>query len=559
MSSGTISTLGIGSGLDLQDILDQLKEVEKAPITAKEESKAVMEQEVTAYNALNAKLYSMKSKALSLSLESDFLKNSAIVDDEEVLTATVSDGVSVSSASVDVTRLASYSSWQTEGVASEDSLIYAEPTTTIAGSDEIVTTGSETLTIQYGASGDQQEISIELESDMTLNDIVSAIASSEFNQDDEGNALVTASVETNSDGYSYIRIAAASGGNTADSQVSVSGLDYIQADVTISLALSSDDPIYVSVPPGTTYAEIADLINNASDNPGITAAVIDDGTGDTPYRLTLTADETGEDNRISIQNLPMTEVTGADDESLNASFTVNGITYQRQSNDGIGDVISGMTLSLKSIGTTSVGIERDTESIKENILALVDTYNEISSQIKGTTTENEDGTETSDSVLADSTDANSILRKLKSLLSTTITNGTSAYTSLFDLGLSLEKDGTITLDEDVLDEALASDPEGVRDLFIGNEDNGVTGLGDTINDGLTSLVGSDGVVTTEIDELENKIDRLDSSITAATERLDKRYDILQASFVRLDTLIAELNSQSEYLQSVIDSFNNSDS
>jgi len=39
MSSGTISTLGIGSGMDLQGILDSLKAADKALITKKTNQK----------------------------------------------------------------------------------------------------------------------------------------------------------------------------------------------------------------------------------------------------------------------------------------------------------------------------------------------------------------------------------------------------------------------------------------------------------------------------------------------------------------------------------------
>ena len=39
MGSGSVTSLGLGSGLELQDILDQLREVDKAPIDIKEAKK----------------------------------------------------------------------------------------------------------------------------------------------------------------------------------------------------------------------------------------------------------------------------------------------------------------------------------------------------------------------------------------------------------------------------------------------------------------------------------------------------------------------------------------
>ena len=76
--------------------------------------------------------------------------------------------------------------------------------------------------------------------------------------------------------------------------------------------------MYLSVPPGTTYEETVNLINDSEDNPGLTAAMIDNGDSVNPYQLILTSDDTGEDARLSLTNLAgLTEVTGTGGESLN--------------------------------------------------------------------------------------------------------------------------------------------------------------------------------------------------------------------------------------------------
>ncbi|MDA8134462.1 MAG: flagellar filament capping protein FliD [Desulfobacteraceae bacterium] len=554
--AGAITTLGLGSGLDLQDILDQLKEVETAPITAKKNQKTELQAKVDAYNSLNVKLFSMKSNALSLSLESNFLKNTVSVSDETILTASANDGIVQSSHSIDVTQKAQYNSWQTDGVSSAGSIIYPAPETGISSKTESVTTETGTMTILYGSLGNQTEINVNLNPGMSLTGIAEAINASTTNQNTDGDPLVTATVENN-DGEYYIRLAATSGGNDVDSQVSVEGFDYVMADTTVSIGVAdTEDPMYLSVAPGTTYQEMADAINNASDNPGVTAAIVDTGASENAFRLTLTSKSTGESHRISIQNLPMTEVTGADGESLNAVFKVNGIEYQRQSNDAITDVISGVTLNLKKTGETSIGVQKNLESIQESIISLVKGFNDLITEIKGSSTESDsetdDGTE---NPLADSYNAKSLLSKLKALITSSIDTG-SAYISLVDLGLEVNKDGTLTLDETVLEQAIASDPEAVQSLFIGDSDEGITGLGDLINDEILNMVDSQGIVSTEIDEAETRMEKLDKDILAATERMDKRYEIMTAQFVKLDTYISQLNNESDFMQSMIDSFSN---
>ena len=549
--AGAITTLGIGSGLDLQNILDQLKEAEKAPIKSKETQKTGLQEKVAAYNSLNTKLFSMKSNALSFSLESNFLKNKVAVSDETILTASANDGIVQSSHSIDVTQKAKYNSWQTEGVSSAGDVIYAKPETGLTSKTDSVTTETGTMTIQYGALGSQQDINVSLTSGMSLTQIKDAINASQANKNNDGEQLVTASVENN-DGEYYIRLAATSGGNSVDSQISIAGFDYVKADTIISISAADvEDPMYLSIAPGTTYQETADKINNALDNPGVTAAIVDTGASTNPFRLTLTSKSTGESHRISIQNLPMTELTGAGGASLNAVFKVNGVEYQRQSNEGIKDVISGVTLNFKKTGESSLGIQKNLDSVQKNIISLVKGFNELILEIKGSDTK----TEEKANPLADSYDVKNLISRLQDLITTNISTG-SAYTSLVDLGLEVNKDGTLTLDETLLEQTLALNPEAVQSLFIGNSDAGITGLGDIINDGISGMVSSQGVVSTEIDAAEIRIARLDKDILTVTERMDKRYETMAAQFVRLDSYINQLNNESAFMKSMIESYSN---
>ncbi|NWH04948.1 flagellar filament capping protein FliD [Desulfobacter latus] len=554
--AGSITTLGLGSGLELQSILDQLKEVDQAAIKSKETQNKGLQGKIDAYNNVNAKLFNLKSNALSLSLESDFLKTSVSVTDEEILSATANDGIAAESFELNVTKKARYNSWQTVGVESETSPFYPAPQSGIASTEQSVTTTGQTYDILYGAAESQQTISVNVDSGQNLTQIAEAINDSENNKDDDGTRLVNASVEKNDDGEYYIRLSAVAGGDSVDEQVKLAGFDYIQADTTFSISRAdNEDPMYVSLAPGATYADTVGAINEGTGNPGVTATLVDTGQGDEPYRLTLTSDDTGEKARITVSdNMPMTEINGADGDSLNAAFTVNGVEYQRQTNDAITDVISGVTLNLKKTGETTIGIRKDTEAVKENITALVENFNELLTTIaaeSGDTTDIEDDT---DAPLENDYAMTRMTSTLKNLFTTTV-NLPSEFTSLMDIGLEVNQDGSLSLDEDELDQALAANADGVAALFIGNEDAGIKGLGDILNDGITDMVSSTGIVTTGIDEAEAKMTRLTEDIETATEQLDKRYETMAESFTRLDTYIQQLNAQSAYMESMIESFN----
>ncbi len=559
MATGSITSLGIGSGLDLQNILDQLKGVDETRITAKENKKTTLQNQVDAYNTVNAKLFSIKSDALNLSLASNFLDNSVSMTDEDILSATVGDGYDASSYSVDVTQKAQRNSWAATGVASRTEAMFDEPASGIADHDTTAAISQdETLTIDYGAAGDQQQINISLTSGMTLAEITDEINSSSNNKDADGNQLVNASFSRGDDGDYYIRLSATSGGNTADSEINVAGFDWVAADTTVAIG-QDEAAMYLSVPPGTTYEEMANLINASEDNPGVTAAMIDNGDSANPYQLTLTSDDTGEDARISLTNLAgLSEVTG-DGTSLNAEFTVNGILYNRQSNTAIDDVITGVTFDLKNTGESTLNIEVNHDTVKEDILSMIEGFNDLVSYTKGTETDEEsadtegDTKEETDNPLDGSSSANRIIYQLKSLLTTVIDLDTG-YTSLTDLGLEISSDGTFSMDEDALDEAIAKDPDALKALFLGNTDEEITGLADVINDAVTDMVSSTGIASTEIDEAETKITRIDKDIETETQRLTKKYDTMAREFARLDTYISQLNSQAGALTSMMDAF-----
>ncbi|SDT85694.1 flagellar filament capping protein FliD [Desulfobacula phenolica] len=658
MATGSITSLGIGSGLDLQDILDQLKGVDESRITAKENKKIQFQNQVDAYNTVNAKLFSIKSDALNLSLSSNFLDNSVSVTDEDILSATVGDGYDASSYSVDVTQKAQRNSWASTGVSSRTEAMFAEPESGITDHDTMAAISQDkTLTLNYGtyegistensiaagttdatfaingvnigavvisdndsddtlvnainaksdehgvtASVDedgmltlmsadhsdievtmegetldvfggtgnmintgQEQIDISLTAGMTFSEIADKINTSSSNKDANGNQLVNASFTRGDDGDYYIRLSAISGGNTADSEINVAGLDaagefeWLAADKTVAIA-QNEATMYLSVPPGTTYEEMANLINSSEDNPGITAAMIDNGDSTNPYQFTLTSDDTGEDARISLSNLAgLAEVTGAEGESLNAEFAVNGILYSRQSNTSIDDVITGVTFDLKNTGESTLNIEVNHDTVKEDIMSMIEGFNDIISYIKGTETDEEaadteDTTkEDTDNPLDGSSSANRIVYQLKSLL-TTVLDLDTGYTSLSNIGLEISSNGTFSMDEDALDEAIASDPDSLKELFLGNTDKEITGLADIINNAVTDMVSSTGIAETEIDEAESKITRIDKDIETETQRLTKKYETMAKEFARLDTYISQLNSQAGALTSMIDAF-----
>lgn len=559
MSTATISSLGLGSGLELQDILDQLREVDERPINSLQTEKIQAEEQLAEYNVVNGMLLTMKSHALALSLEGNFLEKDISVSDEDVVTATVVAGASKASNSLEVVGLATRSSWQTAGVASASTSAYVptiqESTTGFASADTSVITTDETMTITYGNGETKETINVNLTSGWSLDEIVTAI-----NTDDENTDKAYVTAETfEVDGSHYLRIKATSEGSGEDNRVMVTdpptGLSFAAPDATFSYSLGIGDPITISVSADTTISYLAELINDDPDNPGVTASVIDDGTGTDPYRLVLIADDTGEDNRIELSqqldDLELSELEGAGESSLNSIVIVNGITYQRQSNTGITDIIQGVTLNLESVGTSSVIVSDDTELIKSEIIGLVESFNGLVQEI---ITNSSYAEETEDwGILASSFSVKRLPQELSALMNT-IVKTVDSSTSLHDLGMEVNRDGTITLDEDVLNNAISSGYNDVKDLFLGDEDAGVTGLGDLINGTLRDITMYSGLIDSEKDAAQDQIDRIEEDIETATERLDKRYEDMARQFAMLDVFMSRMQAQSTFIDEMFSAY-----
>lgn len=563
MALGSISSLGLGSGLELQQMLDNLRAVDEVPITTKKNKVTDLEARLSELNVVNSKLITMKSHALSLSLSSNFLERSVSVSNENVLGATALAGTTATSHSLEVTRLATKSSWQSTGVSGSDASVYV-PTAqeSTAGFADTGTTAvvaaNDTMILSFGSGDSKEFIHVDLTAGMTLDQVVTAINTDDENDDGGGGTLVTAETFLGTDGKNYLRVKSTAAGTGEANRVMVTAspteLSMAAPEKTFEYHLGTDgDSISISVAADTTLAELAELINDDTDNPGVTASVINDGSGTNSYRMVLMADATGEDNRISVDSqlsdLSLSELQGADGASLNAQIVADGITYQRQKNSGIDDVVQGLSLELKGVGTSSVTITADTEAVKLDITAMVEAFTALIEEINANNTYDEDTDEWGTLAL---TSVPGLKSQVTSWMGSIVNTGGS-ITSLFDLGLSFERDGTITLDEEALTSALSSNFDDVMKFFAGDEDAEITGFATSLNNKLRDATTSSGsLISAEEDAAQSQIDRLNDDIEKSTERLDHRYESLTKRFVELDTYMSRMQSQASYIGSLID-------
>lgn len=219
---------------------------------------------------------------------------------------------------------------------------------------------------------------------------------------------------------------------------------------------------------------ISAAINAA--NMGVTAAIVNDGSG-TPYRLTLSSNSSGISNSMKISvagDAAINTLLGNDPAAVqnlsetstaqNANFKVNGLAISKPTNT-ISDVIQGTTLTLSKITTTPtvLTIAQDTASLTTAVNSFVSTYNSLASSLK--TISAYDPVAKKGAPLQGDSTVRMLQTQLRGMLSQTITGTSGGLTSLAQIGITSQKDGSIALDSVKLNSAMTSNFKDIAGLF----------------------------------------------------------------------------------------------
>ncbi|MDO9279942.1 MAG: flagellar filament capping protein FliD [Polaromonas sp.] len=247
-------------------------------------------------------------------------------------------------------------------------------------------------------------------------------------------------------------------GTTANSTKAITG---ISSTVTVTVAAGYDTP-----------QGLVDAINDA--DLAVTARLVNTGSTSSPsYKVVFSGAE-GSDGAFSMSTTPATVLTAlnfTETAAVDAVLTVDGVSYTRTSNT-VTDAIEGVTLTLNSTTTTaaSVNLTRDTTAIKTKINDLVTAYNDVNNIL----TEVSNSKSTLDTYGATLV-GDSVVRQVRSqlremLLGQSSSPGTNV-SALWQMGLSIDRTGVMTLNSTKLDAALTSNFKDVVTTFTGNQNN----------------------------------------------------------------------------------------
>jgi flagellar hook-associated protein 2 len=578
MSTGAVSSLGIGSGVLTSSVIDQLKAADTAniitPITNKITTNTNKQQSMSLLSSLATSFTGSVS-----SLEGSSLYQKRTVSGaNSAVSVTADTGVAIQNFSISNTKLA------TTNVSQSGS--FTASTNTIAS-------GSG----QFNLNVNGTDYKIAYDGSTTYDDLKTKI------NDIAGTDVSASILQTGDTSYSLILNSKNTGKAQQISLTDLSGKvnDTLKSDSLKSDAFSASSSkiatgsgtltLNAGVTPSTfqysattSLSDLATMINNdptASAN--VSASVIKNDLG--TYNLVLTAKGPAENQPISLTDQSSSGTldskllfnTSADPLAPNgsatassggmsniqaasdASFQYNGITVTRSTNT-ISDITAGVTINLlstDSASTANIGITQDAQPIKDAMQSLVDSYNAMSKQLTAMT--QTDATTGTVGLFNGDSSINRLDRDIKNIL----TSSSSSGLSLVQYGISINRDGTLSFDSSAFDTKMAESPDNMAAYFSGKttiDSNGnsstTDGVFNTLYTNLNNLTKSSGVLANLTTGLTTEATSLTSDKTKATDALTARYDTMTQQFIAYDAIISNLNNEFSSLSTQISAYTN---
>lgn len=296
----------------------------------------------------------------------------------------------------------------------------------------------------------------------------------------------------------------------------------------------------------TTLEDLKKSINDIAGEK-VNASIVQVSTGD--YRLFLNSVDTGTTQDITITdttgNLSGTQLTTGlttVQAGVDAEFTYNGQAITRSSNN-VTDLVAGYDITLQELGVSQVSVSQNRDNILEKVDSFVTKYNDIMDELasltKSSVDSGEKGIFSSDSTI----------KSLQKSLEDMIGNSGEGASTMYAFGFDVDKYGKLSLDTQVLNEQLDSNPKNVEAMFSGGDYTDVNGVTTTVTgmfvemyDVSNEYAKSTGILSEYQSSMDERISDLEDSKIKATERLDSRYEILKKQYAAYDALIASYNN-----------------
>lgn len=333
----------------------------------------------------------------------------------------------------------------------------------------------------------------------------------------------------------------------------------------------SGTPVDITIDPAhSSLKDIAAAINAAG--AGVTATIVSDSDGarlmlrgatGAAQAFTLAATEDPAAPGLAAFNVGVgatgTTIGGTAQDALVA---LDGVTFKRSTNS-FSDLIAGVQIDLVSAKpgqVVSIGSARPTAALSQSVADFVDTYNQMIAEVNA-------DTDAKSGPLAQDDAARNMKRMLSQLTLTPLiaSAGDGVPTTLAQIGVGTNKDGTLTLDQEQLTTALTRWPDQIEAMFADVPETIVsTGAASvTSGKGLLGALGSISAAASSstygLAASLKKYQSAQSDITDQTAALKDKEDAMHTrlvqQFASMDAKVASYKSTQTFLQAQIDAWN----
>lgn len=329
------------------------------------------------------------------------------------------------------------------------------------------------------------------------------------------------------------------------------------------MVITQGDKTYkITVGDDATMQTVRDQINKELGASGISANIV---TGKDGARLVLGSITTGEKTDLKVEGIPELEIDGTKSmasegagyiEGLakDAVLTIDGLEVKSASNT-VSDAISGMSLQLtgkSAVGVpTTVTVAANNDGLKTSVQGFVDAYNTLQKAISSltSTSTDADGNLILGSLTNDPT-TRSLLSDVRGVLAEV--GAGDRLTSLSQLGINTQKDGTLEFNSTKFDAAMKDKKLGgeVQALFTGTD-----GVFERMNKAIDPYNATDGSLATRKSNLDKTAKGLTDQQAALDRRTESLTESLTKKYVALDTALGKMKAQADQITSIFDAIN----
>ena len=314
--------------------------------------------------------------------------------------------------------------------------------------------------------------------------------------------------------------------NGADLDGIAAAINAKGAGISASVVTDSNGDAFLSIKGPTGASQAFTMTATAKSDPGLSAYNIGPGAGNTSVTAT----------------------------AQNAKLTVDGIAVERASNT-INNLVPGVKLQLNTVSTAPItlGSTTPTTALSQAMSDIIETYNEVLSTLT-------EQTNAMTGALRADPAAQALLRSLKTLTLTPLSTGAAAGapTTLAQIGVATNRDGTLRLDSAALSSALLTNSSAIETMLNGSAD-GKTGL----NTVLAAFATAATSTTSGLGASQTRYTAAQSAILDAKAKIADQSDAmttrLTQQFSSMNSRVSSYKSIQTFLTNQIAAWNKSDS